>query len=142
MNTRRTSGKARGAAGFVAAFSARAVVASSHFGYITSLEFSDPRIVTCFEGIKPEFAWLLKFLPRRFKPDLLASRWASATPEFIDWLGESGLKQRYLTFHVDELTMMTALIQGVELMIVDYAPYLDRFLNRPDQSDSLDSVEM
>ncbi len=119
----------------------RAVVASSHFGYIVSLEFADPRIVTCFEGIKPELAWLLKFLPRRFKSDLIASRWSSVTPELIDWLGESGLKRRYLTFHVDELTMMTALVQGVELMIVDYAPYLDRFLNGAATDDSLDTAD-
>lgn len=106
----------------------RVMVASAHVPFITWLEYNYPRIVTVLEGIDPERPWLQSLLPRRFRTDLIASRWATATPDFIEWLNGTGMNERYVTYHIEPGRVESAAAAGLQLFIVDYDPVLQELL--------------
>lgn len=110
-----------------------AMVASAHFWFISYLEYTNPEIITVMEGINTEHPWLYNLIPKNFKSDMIASRQATINDNFIQWLKDNDMLSRYIVYHGDETNFQNTLDMGIEMFIVDYAPYLDRYL-KPDSS--------
>jgi len=110
-----------------------ALVASAHFWFITYLEYTNPEIITVMEGIDTENPWLYNLIPKNFKPDMIASRQATINDDFIQWLKDNDMLSSYIVYHGDESNIQNTLDMGIEMFIIDYAPYLDRYL-KPDSS--------
>ncbi|MBU8934002.1 MAG: hypothetical protein KOO62_08330 [candidate division Zixibacteria bacterium] len=109
----------------------RAIVASAHVWFIASLEYSHPRVLTVLEGFSTDNPWLLSLIPRKFKPDFIASRQAMVSDNFACWLRETGMQERYIVYHADESTFGSTLEQGIEIFIVDYGSHLVPYLSPP-----------
>lgn len=109
------------------------MVASAHVLFISYLEYTNPEIITVMEGIDTEHPWLYNLFPKKFKPDMIASRQATINDEFIQWLKDYDMLSRYIVYHGDESTFQTDLDKGIEMFIVDYEPYLNNYL-KPDSS--------
>ena len=109
-----------------------AMVASAHFGFITYLEYNHPEVMTVLEGIDPDATWLLSLLPRDFRTDFIASRHATATDEFVDWLSESGMKKRYIAYHVDETELSDSANWEIEMLMIDHK-HTGRGIGAPEQ---------
>jgi len=112
------------------------LVASAHVVFIAYLEYTNPEIITVLEGINTKHPWLYNLIPKKFKPDMIASRQAMINDDFVHWLKNNNMLSRYIVYHGDESTFQNDLDRGIEMFIVDYAPYLDRYLN-PDSSYSV-----
>lgn len=110
-----------------------ALVASAHIWFISYLEYTNPEIITVLEGIDTEKPWLYNLIPKKFKPDMIASRQATINDKFIQWLKDNEMLSRYIVYHGDESTFQSDLDMGIEMFIVDYKPYLDKYL-KPDTS--------
>lgn len=110
-----------------------ALVASAHLPFITYLEYTHPEIITVMEGIDTEHPWLFNLFPKKFKPDMIASRQATINDDFVEWLKDNDMLSRYIVYHGDESTFQNDLDRGIEMFIIDYAPYLDKYL-KPDSS--------
>jgi len=110
----------------------RAIVASAHFWFIIYLEYSQPDILTALEGFSTNHPWLLSLLPRKFKPDFIASRQATITNGFTEWLRKTGMQNRYIVYHANKKTFKPTLEQGVQMFIIDYESYLDEYLSTSD----------
>ena len=109
------------------------MVASAHVLFITYLEYTNPEIITVMEGIDTENPWLFNIIPKKFKPDMIASRQAMINDEFVQWLKDNNMLSRYVVYHGDQSTFPNDLDRGIEMFIVDYEPYLDDYLT-PDSS--------
>jgi len=107
----------------------RAIVASAKVWFIAWIEFNYPRIVTALEGIDPRGPWLYSLLPKRFKTDLVSSRYTTVTPDMLRWLQETGMNKRYISYHVGRDDFDPAVQSGIEMFIIDYDSHLDSFLN-------------
>ena len=107
-----------------------ALIASAHVLFITYLEYTNPDIITVMEGIDTEHPWLYNIIPKKFKPDMIASRQATINDEFIQWLRDNDMLSRYIVYHGDEANFKSSLDKRIEMFIVDYEPYLDRYLKQ------------
>ncbi len=107
-----------------------AIVASAFVPFITWLEYNYPKVVTAMEGIDPNDPWLYFWLPTKFRPDLISSRYATLSPHMLAWLRESGMNRRYITYHIEGNELDSALHNGLEMFIIDYSPALDSLLGQ------------
>ncbi len=107
----------------------RTMVASAHVWFICWLEYNYPQIVTVLEGIDPGAPWLYTVLPTRFRPDLIASRYNTVSEGLANWLVETGLNERYVTYHIEPEELPAALNRGLTMFIIDYEQPLNRWLH-------------
>ncbi len=104
------------------------IVASAYVPFIAWLEYNYPKVVTSMEGIDPDDPWLYFWLPTKFRTDLVSSRYATLSPHMLAWLNESGMNERYITYHIEGDSLDAALNHGIEMFIIDYTPGLDSLL--------------
>jgi len=106
----------------------RVMVASAYPWFIAWLEFRHPEIITVLEGANHPMMAFWDFIPRNFKPDLIASRYPDLEPGLFAEMRERGLDSRYVAYHVDESNIHPALAMGVRILLLDHGPTVDSLL--------------
>lgn len=87
-----------------------------------------PEILTVLETAGRTGIRLLRFMPQRIRPDLLADYQNKTSGSFASWIGDEGLSGRFVIFHVDESNFKRSLSLGYGLIMVDDGLYLDSIL--------------
>ncbi len=103
-------------------------VASHRVAFITYLEFTHPEINTVLEGFNHQMASALDYVPRKFKPDMIAGYQVALDDSLVSFLRASGWIQRYITFHVDSANLKETLKWGIQYIMVDDGAYVDSLL--------------
>ncbi|MBT6236706.1 MAG: hypothetical protein HOI49_11530 [Bacteroidetes bacterium] len=97
----------------------RTIVASSHITTIAHLRHHHPGIITCLEGFKSGHEWQYAFIPKRYKPDYLASFIQDIDEEHVVYLRAHDLMHRKITYGVNNNNVATANEWGIQNCIVD-----------------------
>lgn len=106
----------------------RVMVASAYPWFIAWLEFRHPEIITVLEGANRPIMAFWDFIPRNFKPDLIASRYPDLPPELFARIRGHDLDSRYVAYHIDESNIHSALAMGVRILLLDHGPTVDSLL--------------
>ncbi|RMI09045.1 MAG: hypothetical protein D6681_07465 [Calditrichaeota bacterium] len=114
------------------------IVAEGHVPFVLYLEYRYPRIITCLQGFTPEAAYLYRILPRRLRPDYIASFYDWVDEDFLGWLHRTGMIDRYIAYGVTEENFSRVKEMGIRHYIVDYGPFLDSVLVETQVSKRLD----
>jgi glycerophosphoryl diester phosphodiesterase len=110
----------------------RTFVASHRVAFISYLEFAHPKINTVLEGFNQQVADAIEYVPRKFKPDMLAGYQAALNEYLVLNLRESGWIQRYVAFHVDSMNLSQTLGWGIQYIMLDDGEYVDSLLELQD----------
>jgi len=96
------------------------IVANSNMFFIAWIEFLHPEINTVLEGFTPGKEWVYNLIPKKFKPDFLASFAEDVNAPHMDWIRSNGLTDRRIVYGVNKENYRQALDAGIQKMIIDY----------------------
>lgn len=103
-------------------------VSSANPIFITYVEMFHPQINTILEGFGKTDEWFFYKIPRKFRPDYIASFVQKVKPDHINWLEENNLLSRRMVYTVRSKTFQSVEDHGIKKMVVKYGPYLDKYL--------------
>lgn len=106
----------------------RVMVGTHIYWLALYMKSAHPEILTVLETAGRTGIRLLRFIPQRIKPDLLAEYQNKTSDGFAGWIGDEGLSGRFVIFHVDESNFKRSLRLGYGLIMVDDGRYLDSML--------------
>ncbi len=107
------------------------IVANGNMIFMTYLEYTYPKIMTCLQGFDPVHASYFTLIPANFQPDFIASFHDLVDEEALKELKETNMLHRYITYSVDERNFEHYLELGIINFIADYGEYLNKFLHHP-----------
>lgn len=108
---------------------ANILVASASILFIAYLEYYFPKVNTVLEGFNNGKEWIYYWIPKKFRPDFVASFAQNIDENHIRWLKENNLLDRKIVYGVDETNYEKMRKYGIRKMIIDYGIYLDKDLN-------------
>jgi glycerophosphoryl diester phosphodiesterase len=102
------------------------IVANSNMFFIAWIEFLHPEINTVLEGFTPGKEWIYTVIPKKFKPDFLASFAVDVNARHLDWLRNNELIERRIVYGVNRQNYNQALDAGIRKMVMDYDSTLQK----------------
>jgi hypothetical protein len=96
------------------------IVANSNLLFISWIEFKHPEINTVLEGFTPGKEWLYTMIPKKFKPDFLASFAEDVNTEHMDWIRSNGLSDRRIVYGVNKENFRQTINAGIQKLIMDF----------------------
>jgi len=108
---------------------ANILVASASILFIAYLEYYFPNVNTVLEGFNKGKEWIYYWVPKKFRPDFVASFAKNVDEGHIKWLKENNLLDRKIVYGVNETNYEKMKQYGIRKMIIDYGIYLDKDLN-------------
>ena len=96
------------------------IVANSNILFLALMEFKYPEINTVLEGFKPGKEWIYTWIPKKFKPDFLASFAEDSDTGHMQWIRNNGLADRKIVYGVTEKDFRQTIDAGIQKLIMDY----------------------
>ncbi len=105
------------------------IVANSNIFLISYLEYNFPKINTALEGFNSGKEWIYPLIPKRYRPDFLASFQNQINRKHVDWLKKKGLLDRKIAYGVSHNNLKETICSfGVRKVILDYHMEIDSVL--------------
>ena len=106
------------------------LVANSNLLFIAWLEYMHPEINTVLEGFTPGKEWLYTLIPKKLKPDFLASFAGDVNPDHMEWIRSQGLSDRRIGYGVNKENFHQAIDAGFQKLIMDFDSTLQDEISR------------
>ena len=97
----------------------------SDFLFTTYLEFHYPQLHTVFTGPGDWTIVFYKWIPKRFRPDLIISYAEEVTEWHLDWLRRNDLTKRRMLYGVNGDNYRKVREWGIPWLVVDYDPVMN-----------------
>jgi glycerophosphoryl diester phosphodiesterase len=97
-----------------------AIVADAKFEFLSYIKLKNQNIKTVLEGFGSGKEWIYYIMPKRIKPDYFSGFFSNVDNQFISFLRENNLLNRFIPYDVKESDIKKSLEYGLINCIITY----------------------